>query len=196
MQNVLVIAVFLILSGCGDKKDNRFDLVSQNFSRSEAENYSEKLSGKGNSSEANQNKEGKNSKSRVKDKEPLPEFNAAEQFKAGFTKSFPEKNAKNSEGESTGFFSKFSGWFGSDEKKDADITTCQEMLDLNKTIITEQNKKIAKLNSEKNQFENRIGELERKLKQKSRGDSQKILELESELMQLKKLVEILSSEIK
>ena len=66
------------------------------------------------------------------------------------------------------------------------------MLDLNKTIITEQNKKIAKLNSDKDQLQNRIGELERKLKQKSRGDSQKILKLESELSQLKKLVEILN----
>ena len=123
-------------------------------------------------------------KSQKKNTEPLPSF---------ISTSIENNRTKNTK--SKGFLSYFKGIFGNNIEKESRYAVCEELLDINKVVVVEQNEKLISLSIENDNLINKIGELEKNLNTINQGDNKKILNLESEIIRLNRLIKILSSEI-
>ena len=116
--------------------------------------------------------------------EPLPSFT-----------SQPITNQKKDMDQSSGFFSFFSGKSRSEIKKESRQAVCEELLDINKIVVIDQNEKLISLSIEKNNMFKKINSLEKSLKNMTLGDNKRLQEMESEIFRLKRVIKILSSEI-
>ena len=133
------------------------------------------------------NNQKKNSNLTKKKNEPLPSFIKKEVGSENKNKS----NKKNNQKKNNGFLSFFSFNKIDFEEK---YNSCEELLKINKTVISEQTSKI----SEQDNLIKQINELKNNINLKSDLDKNKQLEinaLKAEIYRLEKLVEILSLEI-
>jgi len=180
MQRIsLFILILISLFSCGDPH-KRWDIENKEFERKESHHYSSYLSG---TRQTNDKLNGNNSE-RSSIKEPIPEFSDQN-----------DKRDEQSE-ENVGFFASV---FGS-SSKESDVTmkqsVCEELLDINKIVVMEQNERVMSLIDEKKQLEIKISDLENSILQKDQRGNNQIRVLQTEISKLKDLVKILSSEIK
>ena len=89
--------------------------------------------------------------------------------------------------------------FGNTESNQEDYSNeaiCEELLDINKIILVEQNRKLESLADEKKQFIDKINRMEKKIQNQNNQDQEKQQSLREEITRLNRLIQILSSEIK
>ena len=176
----IILLFYLFVISCSKQDEATFDLKSREFQRTESKKYSKLVSDI-------DNKQKKNSNLTKKKNEPLPSFSKKEAASGNKNKS----NKINNHKENNGFLSFFSFNKIDFEEK---YNSCEELLKINKTVISEQTSKI----SEQDNLIKQINELKNNINLKSDLDKNKQLEinaLKAEIYRLEKLVEILSLEI-
>ena len=126
-----------------------------------------------------------NSANTEKTKEPLPSFN-----------SQPITNQKESTKKSSGIFSFFSRNSNEEIHNENRKDVCEELLDINKIVVIDQNEKLIEISIEKDNMLQQIRSLEKNIINMNREDNERIQTLETEIDRLNWLIKILSSEIK
>jgi len=189
MRKLLIFASLLIFYNCGRETKEKIYLPKTTFKRTKNPNYknyfpqAEIAKQKGNNAGGIETAEFS---------EPLPAFTPKSEKTAAYEK---EKSA--------GVFDFLFG--NTDSKKDdySNEVICEEILDINKIILVEQNRKLVEQNrkleslaEEKKIFINQINSMEKIFQRENNQDQEKQQSLKEEIARLNRLVKILSSEIK
>jgi|GEM_PF-1059525 len=181
MHKLLIFASLLLISNCGRETKDKWYFPKKEFKRTENPNYknyfpqAEILK-----QEADKDKIIENTIS----SEPLPSFTSISTKKDSTEK---EKSA-----------SIFDFLFGNADSENEDYsneTICAELLDINKIILVEQNRKLELLAAEKRRFIDQINSVEKKIQREKNQGQAKQQSLEAEIDRLNRLIKILSSEI-
>ena len=177
-MHITILIFYLIIISCSNQEESTFDLKSREFKRTETKKFSKivsRISDEKNKTKHNQTKK------ELKE-EPIPSFSES---------PIINKNDKNNENFDNGFLNFFSFNKINYEKK---YNICEELLKINKTVISEQTNKL----SEQEALINQIKLLKNTLSIEQNQDIQRQLEvnaLKAEIYRLEKLVKILSLEI-
>ena len=182
MHKLLILASLLLISNCGGETKDRWYLPKKEFKRTKNPNYKNYFPQAEITKQADKKDEiiGKNTPS-----EPLPSFTSIS------TKIDPPEKEK-----SAGIFDFLFGNTDSENEGYSNEAICEEILDINKIILIEQNRKLELLTDEKRQFIDQINSMERKNKREKNQGQDKQQSLEIEIDRLNRLIKILSSEIK
>jgi len=175
--NLFILILFFIYS-CGDPY-NRWDIEKQEFERKKSQHYSSYLSESNPTNERRQ--EIKSETTRIE--EPIPQFNPEKE------KSAPQPKQKK------GFFSSLFGKNSKEKVEERRQSLCEELLDINKIVVMEQNERVMSLIEEKKQLDEKISQMEDTITERDRQDSRQIRILQNEISRLNDLIKILSSEI-
>ena len=182
MHKFLIFASLLILYNCGRETKEKAYLPKMEFMRSKNPNYKNYFP------QAEIPKQQGNNDGRIKTtniSEPLPAFTLKSKRIADSQK---EKSA-----------GVFDFLFGNTDSKKEDYSNeaiCEELLNINKIILVEQNRKLESLADEKRQFIDKINSMEKKIQRENNQDQDKQQSLREEIARLNRLIKILSSEIK
>ena len=180
MQKLWITTIILFVC-CGRQSNNQWTSEDDHYKKNASKIYSDFFRGQ---KDREKSLKVENSDKLKKTQEPLPSFT-----------SKPITNQKEEVKQSSGFFSFFSGKSKQDIKNESRQAVCEELLDINKIVVIDQNEKLIELSIEKNNMLTQINVLEKNIKNMNRGDTKRIHELESEVFRLKRLIKILSSEI-
>ena len=182
MRKLLIFASLLIFYNCGRETKEKVYLPKIEFKRTKNPNYKNYFP------QAEIPKQKGNNDSRIKTteiSEPLPAFTPKSKKVAA-----PEKE------KSAGVFDFL---FGNTDSKKEDYSNeaiCEELLDINKIILVEQNRKLESFANEKKQFIYQINSMEKKNQRQNSQGQEKQQSLAAEIARLNRLIKILSSEIK
>ena len=182
MHRLLLFITILLISYCGRESKEKSYLPKMEFKRTKNPNYSNYFPNIQDTVQQNANKIISDDK---KSSEPIPSF----------TSQPISKQSKKKE-KSSGFFTSLFGKSGLDKEKDEYEKICEELLDINKIVLKEQNEKLTSLTSDKKQLVNEINNIEKKLQGQTIQDQKEKLRLETEIDRLNRLIKILSTEIK
>ena len=182
MGKLLIFVSLLFFCNCGRKTKEKVYLPKIEFKHTENPNYKNYFP------QAEIPKQNENNDSRIKTteiSEPLPAFTPKSKKVA-----HPEKE------KSAGVFDFL---FGNTDSKKEDYSNeaiCEELLDINKIILVEQNRKLESFADEKRQFIDQINSMEKKIQRQNNQGQEKQQSLTAEIARLNRLIKILSSEIK
>ena len=189
MHKLLIFASLLLISNCGRETKEKVYLPKIEFERTKNPNYKNYFPQAEITKQADKKDEiiEKNTSS-----EPLPSFTSIS------TKKDPLEKEK-----SAGIFDFLFGNTDSENEGYSNEAICEEILDINKIILIEQNRKLVEQNrklelltDEKRQFIDQINTMDKK-NQMEKNQGQDIQQsLEAEIDRLNRLIKILSSEIK
>ena len=182
MRKFLIFASLLIFYNCGRETKEKVYLPKIEFKRPKNPNYKNYFP------QAEIPKQQENNDGRIKTtkiSEPLPAFTPKSKKVAA-----PEKE------KSAGIFDFLFGNTDSENEGYSNEVICEEILDINKIILIEQNRKLELLTDEKRQFIDQINSMEKKNKREKNQGQNKQQSLEAEIDRLNRLIKILSSEIK
>ena len=182
MRKLLIFASLLIFYNCGRETKEKIHLPKIEFKRTKNPNYKNYFP------QAEIPKQKGNSDSRIEITEIPEPFPAFTPKSKKVTASQKEKSA-----------GVFGFLFGSTKSKQEDYSNeaiCEELLDINKIILVEQNRKLESLADEKKQFIDKINRMEKKIQNQNNQDQEKQQSLREEITRLNRLIQILSSEIK
>ena len=182
MRKLLIFAALLIFYNCGRETKEEVYLPKIEFKRTKNPNYKNYFP------QAEIPKQQENNDGRIKTTkiyEPLPAFTPKSKKVAT-----PEKE------KSAGIFDFLFGNTDSENEGYSNEAICEEILDINKIILIEQNRKLELLTDEKRQFIDQINSMEKKNKREKNQGQNKQQSLEAEIDRLNRLIKILSSEIK
>jgi len=182
MHKLLILASLLLISNCGRETKKEWYFPKKEFKRTKNPNYknyfpqAEILK-----QETDKNKLIESSIS----SEPLPSFTSI-----STKKDSPEKE------NSASIFDFLFGNVDSENEDYSNETICAELLDINKIILVEQNRKLELLTAEKRRFIDQLNSMEKKIQRQKNQGQDKQISLETEIDRLNRLIKILSSEIK
>jgi len=176
--NLFILILFFIYS-CGDPY-NRWDIEKQDFERKKSQHYSRYISESENTHENRQ--EIKSETTRIE--EPVPKFNQERETTPIEPKEKP------------GFFASLFAGKSKKESEERKHSLCEELLDINKIVVMEQNERVMSLIEEKRRLDEKISRMEKEKAERDRQDSRQIRVLQTEISRLNDLIKILSSEIK
>jgi len=182
MHRLLLFITILLISYCDREVKEKAYLPKMEFKHTKNSNYSHYFPNTVDSGQPNTQQiiSDNNNTS-----EPIPSLTPQ-----------PISNQPNKKENSPGFFASLFGWSGSKTNINTDEIICEEILTINKTVLSEQNKKLIFLTSEKKQLLDDINNIEKNYqKQKIQGQKE-TLRLETEIDRLNRLIKILSSELK
>ena len=182
MRKLLIFASLLIFYNCGRETKEKVYLPEIKFKRTNNPNYKNYFP------QAKIPKQKGSNDSRIETTEIPEPFPAFTPKSTRMTAPQKEKSA--------GIFDFL---FGNSESKKEDYSNeaiCEELLDINKIILVEQNRKLESLADEKRQFIDKINSMEKKIQRQTNQEQNKKQTLESEINRLNRLIKILSSEIK
>ena len=182
MRKLLIFASLLIFYNCGRETKEKVYLPKIEFKRTKNPNYKNYFP------QAEIPKQKENNDSRIETteiSEPLPAFTPKSVKVAPYEK---EKSA--------GIFDFLFGNTDSENEGYSNEAICEEILDINKIILVEQNRKLELLTDEKRQFIDQINSMEKKNTREKNQGQDKQQSLEAEIDRLNRLIKILSSEIK
>ncbi len=182
MYKLLIFASLLFISNCGRETKDKWYFPKKEFKRTKNPNYKNYFPQTEKTKPADKKDEiiEKNPSS-----EPLPSFTSISK-----KDDVPEKE------KSAGIFDFL---FGGTDSENADYSNeaiCAEILDINKIILVEQNRKLELLTDEKRRFIDQINSMEKKFQRQKNQGQNKQQSLEAEINRLNRLIKILSSEIK
>ena len=182
MHKLLIFASLLLISNCGRETKEKVYLPKIEFERTKNPHYKNYFSPAEITKQAGKKDEiiEKNTSS-----EPLPSFTSIS------TKKDPLEKEK-----SAGIFDFLFGNTDSKNEGYSNETICEEILDINKIILVEQNLKLELLTNEKKQFIDQINSMKKKNQRQNNRDQEKQQSLTAEIDRLNRLIKILSSEIK
>ena len=182
MRKLLIFASLLIFYNCGRETKEKVYLPKIEFKRTKNPNYKNYFP----KAEIPKQKENNDSRIETTDiSEPLPAFTPKSKKVAA-----PEKE------KSAGVFDFLFGNTDSEKEDYSNEAICEELLDINKIILVEQNRKLESLADEKRQFIDQINSMEKKNQRQNNQDQEKQQSLREEIARLNGLIKILSSEIK
>jgi len=182
MHKLLIFASLLILSNCGRETKGKFYLPKMEFKRTKSPNYKNYFP------QAEIPNQGGGEDSiyiTTEVSEPLPSFTPKSK------NLYPPEKEK-----SAGIFDFLFGNTDSDNEGYSNEAICEEILDINKIILIEQNRKLELLTDEKKQFIDQINSMDKKIQRQKNQGQDKQQTLETEIARLNRLIKILSSEIK
>ena len=182
MRKLLIFASLLIFYNCGRETKEKVYLPKIKFKRTKNTNYKNYFP------QAEIPKQQENNDGRIKTtkiSEPLPAFTPKS------IKVAPSEKEK-----SAGIFDFLFGNTDSENEGYSNEAICEEILDINKIILIEQNRKLELLTDEKRQFIDQINSMEKQNKREKYQGQDKQQSLEAEIDRLNRLIKILSSEIK
>ncbi|MBC8256834.1 MAG: hypothetical protein H8E85_05945 [Candidatus Marinimicrobia bacterium] len=182
MYKLLIFASLLLISNCGRETKDKWYFPKKEFKRTKNPNYKNYFPQADLSKQADIKEEiiEKNLSS-----EPIPSFTSISK-----KEDVPEKE------KSAGIFDFLFGGTDSENTDYSNEAICSEILDINKIILVEQNRKLELLTDEKRQFIDQINRMEKKIQRQKNQRQDKQLSLEAEINRLNRLIKILSSEIK
>ena len=180
MQKFWITTIILLVC-CGRQSNNQRASDNYNFKKNSSKIYADLFRAQ-KKREVILKKESLDKSEKIQD--PLPSFT-----------SQPITNQKKEVEQSLGLFSFFSGKSKHEIKNERRQAVCEELLDINKIVVIDQNEKLISLSIEKNNMSQKINSLEKNIKNMNSGDNKMIQKLESEIIKLKRLIKILSSEI-
>ena len=182
MRKLLIFASLLIFYNCGRETKETVYLPKIEFERTKNPNYKNYFPPDEITKQADKKDEiiEKNTSS-----EPLPSFTSIS------TKKDPPEKEK-----SAGIFDFLFGNTDSENDGYTNEAICEEILDINKIILVEQNRKLELLTDEKSQFIDQINSMKKKNQRQNNRDQEKQQSLTAEIDRLNRLIKILSSEIK
>ena len=182
MHKLLILASLLLISNCGKETKDRWYFPKKEFKRTKNPNYKNYFTQAELTKQADKKDEiiEKNTSS-----EPLPSFTSI-----STKKDLPEKE------KSAGIFDFLFGNTDSENEGYSNEAICEEILDINKIILIEQNRKLELLTDEKRQFIDQINSMDKKIQRQKNQGKNKQQSLEAEIDRLNRLIKILSSEIK
>ena len=180
MRRLLLFITILLILYCDRESKEKAYLPIMEFKRTENPNYSHYFPG---TSDSGQQKTKEEESNKITSIEPVPSF-----------QSQPKSDKSDEQENSSGFFAFL--FNGSKDENEQKQSICEEILDINKIVVANQNQKLKTFASEKENLLNRINSLERELKQVKRNDQKRLRGLESEINKLNGLIKILSTEIK
>ena len=181
MRKLLIFASLLIFYNCGRETKEEVYLPKIEFNRTKNPNYKNYFP----QADIPKQKENNGDIETTEISEPLPAFTLKS------TKQTPHEKEK-----SAGVFDFL---FGNTDSKKEDYSNeaiCEELLDINKIILVEQNRKLESLADEKKQFIDQINSMEKKIQRENNQGQDKQQSLREEIARLNRLIKILSSEIK
>ena len=178
MPKFILFTTFLLLLNCGKETKDKWYGPKIKFKRTENPNYSHYFPNTSDSG-GQKTQKGKSNKKTIT--EPIPSFQPQ-----------PKSDKPDKQEKSSGFFA----FLFNDSMDEKEKSICEEILDINKIVVADQNQKLKTLASEKENLLGRINSLERELKQVKRNDQKRQRGLESEINKLNGLIKILSTEIK
>ena len=182
MYKLLIFASLLLISNCGRETKEKVYLPKIEFERTKNPNYKNYFPQVDITKQADKKDEiiEKNTSS-----EPLPSFTSIA------TKKDPPEKEK-----SAGIFDFLFGNTDSENEDYSNQAKCEELLDTNKIILVDQNRKLESLTDENRQFIDKINSMERKNQRQNSQSQEKQQSLAAEIDRLNRLIKILSSEIK
>ena len=181
MSKFILSCSLLLLSNCGDGRTNKAYLPKMEFKKVPNSKY-DKYFPDERDTKINSNAEQKESVKQVQS-EPIPSFNET-------NLNIIETNNK-----SEGFFSfLFKDNNKIQDNNDQDV--CSELLDINKNILIDQNKKLIVLNNKNVELVSKVKEMDQEIKKIQGYKSAEQRTLQQEINRLNKLIKILSTEIK
>ena len=182
MKKLLLFTTILFISFCGNKSKEKVYLPKMNFKRTKNPNYSNYFPGTQDTT--NQNSKELTSSRNTNTPEAVPSF-----------KPEPISNSIGNQYKTPGFFaSLFSGSGSSNEESEERI--CEELLGINKTVLTEQTNKLLSLKNDKMTLLDEINNLEKQYQRNKTQNRKENQRLEKEIDRLNKLIKILASELK
>ena len=182
MRKLLIFASLLIFYNCGRETKEKVYLPKIEFKRTKNPNYKNYFP------QAEIPKQKENNDSRIETteiSEPLPAFTPKS------TKAADHEKEK-----SAGVFDFLFGSTNSEKEDYSNEAICEELLDINKIILVEQNRKLESLADEKKQFIDQINIMEKRKQRENNQSQEKQQSLREEIARLNRLIKILSSEIK
>ena len=111
-----------------------------------------------------------------------------------YIKSQPISNSSENNDPSPGFFASL---FSRSKSKNlnSEEKICSELLNINKTVLIEQNTKLTVLKTDNKKLLDEINNLEKKYQRRNNQDQKENQPLEKEIMRLNNLIKILVTEI-
>ena len=182
MKKLLLFTTILLIAYCDNRSKEKVYLPKMKFNRTKNPNYSNYFPSSQDT--INQSSKSLRSSNNINISEPLPSF-----------ESQPISNSSEDKDKSPGFFASL--FAGSDSKNQTSgEKICTELLDINKTILTEQNIKLSFLKNDKKKLLDELNNIEKKYRREKTQDQKNNQRLEDEIDRLNKLIKILSSELK
>ena len=178
MRKLLIFASLLIFYNCGRETKEKVYLPKIELKRTENPNYKNYFP------QAEIPKQKENNDSRIKTteiSEPLPAFTPKATKVATYEK---EKSA--------GVFDFLFGNTNSEKADYSNEAICEELLDINKIILVEQNRKLESLADEKRQFIDRINSMEKKIQRQNNQGQEKQQSLAAEIAVVSILLSLFS----
>ena len=182
MKKLLLFTIIFFISYCGNKPKDKVYLPKMKFERTQNPNYSNYFPDTQDT--VNQNTQEPQYSNNKNNAEPIPSFN-----------SQPISNPPDNKEKTSGFFASLFGGSGS-KKQNSEEKICAELLNINKTVLTEQNSKLTSLKSDKNKLLNELNNLEKKYQRQKTLVQKENKLLQLEIDRLNRLIKILSTEIK
>ena len=182
MCKLLIFASLLFFYNCSRETKENVYLPKIEFKRPKNPDYKNYFP------QAEIPKQQENNDGRIKTtkiSEPLPAF-TSKTIKV----AHPEKE------KSAGIFDFLFGNTDSENEGYSNEAICEEILDINKIILVEQNRKLELLTNEKRQFIDQINSMDKKIQRQKNQGQDKQQSLKAEIDRLNRLIKILSSEIK
>jgi hypothetical protein len=182
MHKLLIFALLLLISNCGREKKDKVYLPKIEFERTKNPNYK------------NYFPQAEITKQTDK-KDEIIEKNTSSDPLSSFTSISTKKDPPEKE-KSAGVFDFLFGNTDSENEEYSNEAICEKILDINKIILVEQNRKLELLTDEKKRFIDQINSMEKKIKRQTNQRQEKQQTLKTEIDRLNRLIKILSSEIK
>ena len=180
MRRLLLFITILLILFCDRESKEKAYLPKMEFNHKENPNYSHYFPNTPDSIQQNTKKGMSGNKTLI---EPIPSF-----------LSQPKSDKSDEQENSSGFFAFL--FNDSKDENEQKQSICEEILDINKIVVADQNQKLKTLNIENKKLLDQINSLEKELKQVKRNDQKRQRGLESEINKLNGLIKILSTEIK
>ena len=185
MQRIVLFIILIFCINCDNESKTPWDIKQPEFKHTESHNYSENIMQRNKPAEKNvENKIPDNQ--HLNNKEPLHASQSSNKV--------ADKNEKKKE--SSGLFSFLFNKSDTDKKSSDNQTVCEDLLDINKIVVSEQNEKMQTLTNEKKELQNQINKLNRELQQNTKKNNKYLRSMEIEIERLNDLIRILSTEIK
>jgi len=182
MRKLLIFASLLLISDCGRETKDKWYFPKKEFKRTKIPNYKNYFPQAEITKQADK-------------KDEIIEKNISSESLPSFTSISTKKKSPEKE-KSAGIFDFLFGNADSENEDYSNETICAELLDINKIILVEQNRKLELLTDEKRRFIDQINSVEKKNQREKNQEQAKQQSLEAEIDRLNRLIKILSSEIK
>jgi len=181
MHKLLLFASLLLISNCGRETKDKWYIPKLDFKRTKNPNYKHYFP----QAVLPKQKEGvENTNDTIPPFEPIPSLS-----------NKPLRNESIKKEKTAGIFDFLFGSTNPEKENYSNEAICEELLDINKLMLIEQNRKLELLTDEKKRFIDQINNLELKFQRLKNQDQDTQKSLENEIDRLNRLIKILSSEI-